>query len=92
MSLSRDKTLRIWQIDEQLQLDLETEQVDAASYINIDSPQIGPRAGGTDVKISPLLLRTDSDKGKTVVATGGSEGKDSTNAAVTGGKVSHMTY
>lgn len=42
-TISKDHSLRLWCLEEQLQQDLETEHLES-SYISIESPQIEPKA------------------------------------------------
>ena len=73
MSLSKDKTLRIWSLSNQLQQDLETDQMVDTSYVYIKpanhTPQTPPtvKAGieaetsfGKPTKVPPHVMHSNS--------------------------------
>ena len=62
-TISKDHSLRLWCLEEQLQQDLETEHLES-SYISIESPQIKPEgatfAVGGDEEVSSSSIKNNS--------------------------------
>ena len=78
MSLSKDRTLHIWSLEEQLQQDLDIDFIET-SYVTVDSPQnqttITPAKPGveaeTSFSIGPNIEITDGSDTQDI-STGGS--------------------